>query len=418
MSLSITLVRHARSEANAAGIWQGQGDAPLSAEGHRQAEDLAGRLAGRRFDVVVSSDLTRTQQTAEISGHRPGRVDSGWREMNLGDWEGRTFDEVRQQHPDLLEAIRSGEAVSFGGTGETIAEFEERCLTAFDALITDMGGEGNALVFAHGGVIDSIVGRYFGRVQGRRTFPIVTNTSLTTFIGVQNRSGGRARMASFNDAAHLGHDVGALGHFRSAGVPVVGLVRHGVTEANKVGRIQGHLCWGLHPEGHQQAENLSDWYGPVDRVWSSPIQRARETAEKFGRESIDFDDRLKEQSFGEWEGVLTSELPTEDADVMRRIYGLGQDLPRGRTGETFADLTNRLKAFVDGLAVSAGERTVVVSHGAAIKALIAAVLGDGADIQSNLAVSPNTGISHVAFPDDGPMLLDYAIAPHLDESGI
>ncbi len=416
MTFSITLVRHARSEANAAGIWQGQGDAPLAEDGRRQARSLGTRLIGREFDLVVSSDLSRTQETAELAGRTPDRVEKAWREMDLGAWEGRTFEEVAERHPDLLEAIRRGEAVSFGETGETIGEFERRSVEAFEDLVEELGDEGHALVFTHGGVIDSIVGRFFGRVDRRRTFPITTNTAMTVFSGEAGRSQGRPRVAAFNDASHLGHDVGAAARMRDDGVPIAGFVRHGVTEANKTGRIQGQQCWGLHADGHDQARLLATWYGSVDRVFSSPIRRAAETAEQLASgNGIRFDDRLMEQSFGMWEGVLTSEMSQEDRSVLRRIYSDGEDLPRGRTGETFAALTDRLARFLDDVQLDAAERTVIVSHGAAIKAAVAQVLGNTVDIQSSLAVSPNTGVTHVAFAPQGPMLLDYAIAPHLEQ---
>ena len=416
MTFSITLVRHAQSEANAAGIWQGQGDAMLSDGGRDQARLLGPRLAHQAFDIVLSSDLSRTQETADLAGRSPERLEKTWREMDLGAWEGRTFAEVAERHPDLLAAIRRGEAISFGETGETIAEFEQRVIDAFDRLVDELDGEGHALVFTHGGVIDAIVGRFFGRVEGRRTFPITTNTAMTVLAGDPGRSGGRPRLSRFNDATHLGHDVGVAKRFREDGVPIAGLIRHGVTEANKTGRIQGQQCWGLHPEGHEQAALLAAWYGSVDRIISSPIPRAMETAAALAASAagVDLDDRLKEQSFGEWEGVLTSEMSVEDAEMLRRIYGNGEDLPRGRTGETFAALTTRLAGFIGDVQVDPGQRTAIVSHGAAIKAAVAFVLGAGVDIQSNLAVSPNTGVSHIAFPADGPMLMDYAIAPHLE----
>jgi broad specificity phosphatase PhoE len=417
VTFSITLVRHARSEANAAGIWQGQGDAALAQEGRDQARALEPRLADRQFDVVISSDLARTQETAELAGRTPDRIEKSWREMDLGAWEGRTFAEVAERHPDLLEAIRRGEAVSFGETGETIGEFEQRILDAFDRLVDEVGDEGDALVFTHGGVIDAVVGRYFGRIQGRRTFPITTNTAMTVLAGEAGRSRGRPRVSLFNDATHLGHDAGATGRFRDDGVPIAGLVRHGVTEANKTGRIQGQHCWGLHDDGQEQAQRLASWYGPVDRVISSPIQRARETAAALvSANGVAYDDRLMEQSFGRWEGVLTSEMEKEDLDMLKRIYADGEDLPRGHTGETFAALVSRLAGFLTGVAVDPGERTAIVSHGAAIKAAVAHILGNTVDIQSNLAVSPNTGVTHVAFPSSGPMLVDYAIAPHLEQS--
>lgn len=417
MTFSITLVRHAQSEANAAGIWQGQGDAVLAVDGRHQARLLGPRLTRQDFDIVIASDLSRTQETAALAGRTPERLEKSWREMDLGAWEGRTFTEVAERHPDLLEAIRRGEAVSFGETGETIGEFEERVVDAFDRLVDELGGDGHALVFTHGGVIDAIAGRFFGRVEGRRTFPITTNTAMTVLGGDPGRSGGRPRLSRFNDSAHLGHDAGIAGRLRDDGVPIAGLIRHGVTDANKTGRIQGQQCWGLHPEGHDQAALLASWYGAVDRVISSPIQRAMETALALASPGgIDVDDRLKEQSFGEWEGVLTSDMSAEDSEMLRRIYGEGEDLPRGRTGETFAALTARLAGFIGDVQLDPSARTAIVSHGAAIKAAVAHVLGGIVDIQSNLAVSPNTAVSHIAFPTAGPMLMDYAIAPHLEAS--
>jgi glucosyl-3-phosphoglycerate phosphatase len=77
MTVRITFVRHARSEANEAEIWQGQGD-PLSDTG-RLRRGGARRLAGRRFDLVVSSDLARAHETALATGHPSRRIPCGGR---------------------------------------------------------------------------------------------------------------------------------------------------------------------------------------------------------------------------------------------------------------------------------------------------------------------------------------------------
>lgn len=414
MSLSVTLVRHARSEANAAGIWQGQGDAALAPEGREQARSLGERLAGRSFDVVVGSDLTRARETATIAGFEP-ETSPDWREMDLGAWEGRSFTDVAREHPEAFEAIRSGEPIAFGGSGETLQDFERRVLDVFDALVERMDGTGSALVFTHGGVIDAIAGGSFGRVSGRRTYPITTNTALTVLERNPRRAGGAIRIRTFNDAAHLGHDVGALARFRREKTPVLAFIRHGVTDANMIGRFQGQQCWGLHEDGHDQALRLAKWYGPVDRVISSPIRRAIETAEKLsdGRPP-ETSVHLVEQSFGEWEGATRSELSEADLDVLRRIYRDGEDLPRGRTGETFEQVGVRMAEFLETVTVDHRERTAVVSHGAAIKALIGGIVGAGGEAQQRLVVSPNTGVTHVALTERGPMLVDYALAPHLE----
>ncbi len=382
--------------------------------GRDQARSLGSRLDGRSFDLVVGSDLSRTRETAALAGYEP-QTSAAWREMDLGAWEGRTFADVAHEHPDLLEAIRAGEAVNFGGSGETIQAFEQRIFAALDALIDRMDGDGNAIVFTHGGVIDAIVGRSFGRIRGRRTVPITTNTAMTVLEQDPRVAGGAIRVRTFNDSTHLGHDAGALGHFRQDETPVLAFIRHGVTDANMIGRFQGQQCWGLHEDGHDQALRLATWYGPVDRVISSPIRRAIETAEKLadGRPP-EISDDLVEQSFGEWEGSTRDELPEADVALLRRIYRDGEDLPRGRTGETFEEVAVRMSTFLETVEADHRERTAVVSHGAAIKALIGGILGSGGEIQQHLAVSPNTGVSHVAITDHGPMLVDYALAPHLE----
>ncbi len=408
MSIRITLVRHGRSEANEANIWQGQGNAPLSAEGRRQAEAVGVRLNGRSFDVVLSSDLDRALETAQAIDGDP-EVDHAWREMDLGEWEGQRFEQVVAKHPDLLQAIRSGEAVAFGASGETIADFERRSLDAFDALVHRLGDGESALVATHGGVIDSIVGRFLGRLPDRRTFPIVTNTSLTVLEGTPDTM----RLAVFNDATHLGVDVGFLGRMRSDGIPVVAFVRHGVTTANKEGRVQGQSCWGLDEEGHAQAVGLATWYPRPDRLISSPLQRAMETAAAFGRH-VEPAPEVMEMAFGEWEGLKGSEFSDQEEAV--RIYRDGEDLRRGHTGESFAEVAERMTRFLRALQFEAADRTIVVSHGAAIRATIAGFQQRGNDINRDLGVALNSSVTHIALPPTGPMLADYSLAPHLERA--
>ncbi|HVR33193.1 MAG TPA: histidine phosphatase family protein [Acidimicrobiia bacterium] len=412
MTVRITLVRHARSEANEAEIWQGQGDAPLSQQGRSQAAALGKRLAGRSFDLVVSSDLARAHATALAAGH-PVETDPVWREINLGDWEGRTFAEVAVEHPDLLEAIRGGEAVRFGEVGESIQEFEDRAFAALDALVGRVGS-GSVAVVTHGGIIDAIAGRLIGRTN-RRTYPIVANTALTEvrYEAIGDRQP-RYRLQTFNDATHLGWDEGFLGRMRSEGRAVVGLVRHGVTRANQERRIQGQTCWGLDDVGHDQARRFARSYGRVDRIWSSPIQRAMETASALAPPTATPDDDLKEMGFGSWEGANYDDLLASGDETARRIFIDGEDLPRGGA-ESFADVAKRMRAFLDRIDGGSTGRRLAVSHGAAIKSVIADMHGRGTDINRDLAVSHNTGVTHIVLTDQGPWLADWSVAPHLTD---
>ena len=410
MTVSITLVRHARSEANEAEIWQGQGDAPLSENGRRQAKSLGERLSSKTFDLVVSSDLSRAHETALASGHQV-ETDPSWREIDLGAWEGRTFQEVAEEHPDLLTAIRAGQAVRFGQVGESIQEFEERAHAALDALARRVGS-GSVLVVTHGGVIDAIAGRLIGRTD-RRTYPIVTNTALTEIryesVGDQNP---RPRLQTFNDATHLGWEEGFLGRMRTEGRPVIGFLRHGVTLANKDRRIQGQTCWGLDPSGHDQARRFAQSYGHVDRIWTSPIQRAMETAAALAPPTPTPDDDLMEMGFGTWEGANYADLIASGDETARRIFINGEDLPRGGA-ERFSDVATRMRSFLDRIEPNPTERVLAVSHGAAIKSLVADIHGRGTDINLDLSVSHNTGVTHFVLTDQGHWLADWSVAPHL-----
>jgi broad specificity phosphatase PhoE len=85
----VTLLRHAQSEGNARGILQGQSDFPLSEIGIQQAEALAHRWKKehQHFDCIISSPLSRAQQTAEIIAAALGaplELDDNWMERNNG----------------------------------------------------------------------------------------------------------------------------------------------------------------------------------------------------------------------------------------------------------------------------------------------------------------------------------------------
>jgi broad specificity phosphatase PhoE len=138
-----------------------------------------------------------------------------------------------------------------------------------------------------------------------------------------------------------------------------------------------------------------------------------ETASAFGR-PIEEAPEVMEIAFGEWEGLKGSEF--RDREYAARIYQHGEDLNRGHTGETFADVAKRMGDFLHSLELDPAQRTVVVSHGAAIRAMIASFQGRGNDINRDLGVPRNTSVTHVALTPRGPMLADYALAPHLPEA--
>lgn len=406
----ILLVRHAESEANAAAAWQGRGDAGLSAAGREQVAALGRRVEGQRFDAVVSSPLTRAYETAAAFSDAP-EIEEDLIEIDLGRWEGVPFDTVAEKDGVLLRSIYNGADEPFGGIGERMSEVAARAWSAIDRLAERVGETGRAVVVTHGGVLDSLLSTLLPTVR-RRPHRMASNASLTHLVG----GPGHWRLKRFNDTAHLGRLSTHAARHLEAGDPVVALIRHGRTRANVDGRFQGQSCWGLDDVGAEQARWLAKWYGRLDRVYTSPLARAADTAAAISATTPVPVDGLKEIGLGVWEGLTWKEVWDGWADVARRIYEEGQDLPRGEHGETWAEATRRMAQTVASLELAPGEITGVVTHGGVIRAYIGTLSGDTTGTMSRLATPENTSVTHVAMTADGPVLCDYAVAPHLEST--
>lgn len=403
MSIEITFIRHGETDANAASIWQGQGDAALSAIGRDQARALRDRLAGIEYDRVISSDLTRTLQTADLAGLDP-EPDPGFREMDIGAWEGLTRDEVRQRFPEDLERMAAGDRdVSMGG-GESWVTFSERIDRAIDGVVERVEPGSRVLVMAHGGVIHAALAARFG-FGGSRPWPVarILNTGITEMV----IDDGWAHLQVLNDARHAPV---VTGHEDARAVPVA-LVRHGETEANVDGRWHGHTDGALTPRGLRQGADLAARYGGVTRVFASPLQRARLTAAAFADPhglAVDIERELIEQHFGAWEDLTTSEISSAFPDEWRLVFGEGVDMPRGGTGETFEQVSLRMAAAVKRLVdENPSERLALFSHGGTIWSFASRIVGLDWSRWRALAIPGNTSVTHVRYDGGAPVLVDY-----------
>ena len=171
------LVRHGESEANAARRFAGQSDSPLTARGRRQAEMVAKELAKVKFDKVVSSDLSRTRDTAEIIARAQGvpvEIVPELREIDVGDRTGQTFDEVA----GLPEWKENG-FVAWPG-GETLDQVLARTLAAIDRLAGENPGR-TILVVGHGGVNRILLSHFLGILPRLERTP-ATNTSISVVV--------------------------------------------------------------------------------------------------------------------------------------------------------------------------------------------------------------------------------------------
>lgn len=197
----ILLVRHAETDWNAEGRWQGQSDVALSAKGRAEVATVAARLAGERFDRIVSSDLSRAADTARgIAAGRPLELDPALREMHLGRWCGLLHSEVVLRYPDELRALQNAEDVRIGGDGETVLELAARVTAAVTRLARETPG-GRVLVVTHGGVVRALLLDLLALSGRTRPLFGARNTALTR-LDLDDASG-EGRLVFYNDARHL-----------------------------------------------------------------------------------------------------------------------------------------------------------------------------------------------------------------------
>ena len=187
------------------------------------------------------------------------------------------------------------------------------------------------------------------------------------------------------------------------------VVRHGETEANAAGHLLGRRDVALTDRGREQASRIAAALGSLDvaAVVSSPLRRARETAEALGL-PVEIDDRWIELDYGDFEGRPINEVPADEWERWRADLEFAPP-----AGESLAALGRRVRAACDDLAQTARERDVVVfTHVSPIKAALAWALGvsDAVSWRSYVAVA---SITRIGFGGAGPSLRSFNEVTHL-----
>jgi alpha-ribazole phosphatase len=166
-----TLIRH--PEPAVSGICYGSLDVPLSAAGLQHARSIADALAGEPFAAIYTSPLRRCAETARMlaEGRKcPLETVDALRELDFGCFEGRSFDDLARDYPEVYRLwMESPTEVEFPG-GESFARMRERVLGAIRELRARHAGQHAALV-AHGGVIRVVLAEAEG-LDPRRIFEI------------------------------------------------------------------------------------------------------------------------------------------------------------------------------------------------------------------------------------------------------
>jgi broad specificity phosphatase PhoE len=206
--MKLLLARHGQTEWNADRRFQGHTDISLSARGRAQAHALGRALRGRRVTAAYVSPMRRAVETAEIAladAGIPFTPIEELRELSLGEWEGCTVDEIRQQAGDPYAAWLHAPLDCPPPGAEPLPDVRDRVLAGVER-IGAAHADGDALLIAHGGVISvyacHLLGCSFNQLWRLR----VDNCSLTIVRP--------PRIVTLNDTRHLGDELQSQ-HFRS-----------------------------------------------------------------------------------------------------------------------------------------------------------------------------------------------------------
>ena len=200
---TLILVRHGESEANKRDAFLGHWDLPLTERGLAQAKLAAGYLSTLGADAIYASDLQRAYRTAcctaELVG-LPVTTDPNLREVDAGEWDNLTFDELWEKYPETfgIWANDIGNAGCDGG--ETVGELRRRVMGALTYIARANRGK-RVLVFCHGTPIRIAGCISRGKpVEQLKDVPWAANGSATT-LEYEN---GRFRLLEYSREDYMG----------------------------------------------------------------------------------------------------------------------------------------------------------------------------------------------------------------------
>jgi len=198
------LVRHGITEFNSTRRFAGYSDIDMSDAGYEQVEKLRDRLANEKIDAVYSSDLKRALTTAEvICPQSKGNIVAcaELREMNYGQAEGLTFDEISRLYPEAAELITNFDLGLEFPDGEGFTGFIERTAGFLDRL-KEHEKEQSVLIVSHSGPLRVLLCSLLGIDQEHWWQLRFDNASLSV---VETYPRGAILMLH-NDLSHLRAD--------------------------------------------------------------------------------------------------------------------------------------------------------------------------------------------------------------------
>ncbi|KAA0971845.1 histidine phosphatase family protein [Aureimonas fodinaquatilis] len=188
------LLRHGETLWNIEQRLQGHENSELSDRGREQALRFAKYASAFQPALVVASDLGRTKETARLLGYEDVVCDKRFRELNMGEWTGRSKPELIANHTDDYNAWRAGQYTP--RNGEAWAGFCSRVAQGVRHWLSQ--AEGDVLAVVHSGVIRAAFSEFLG-IPPARIIP--TTPGAAAVLNFENRAGLEAKLEGYNIGA-------------------------------------------------------------------------------------------------------------------------------------------------------------------------------------------------------------------------
>lgn len=199
--MKLYLIRHGQTDWNVAQKIQGGTDVPLNETGRRQAACLAKGMEYRPTARIYSSRLKRAVETAQIiadSKHMPVEIIDGLEEVDFGEWEGRTLEEIERLYPQEYTCWQKNPVIASPPGGETPAQIRRRCRQAMETILSQAPGD--FVIVSHGAILAHLI-QYLTESHPLEKQIIVENSSITTFQYAPHSQ--EFTIVQQNDTAHL-----------------------------------------------------------------------------------------------------------------------------------------------------------------------------------------------------------------------
>lgn len=206
MMLTLYLTRHGETEWNVEKRMQGWQDSPLTEKGKNDAKRLGKRLESIELTAIYTSTSGRAVKTAQlIRGERliPIYEDEHLREIYLGDWEGKTNEEIMQFDPIAFGQFWNEPHLYSPKRGERFIEVQNRAFTVIEQIIKHHQS-GNILIVTHAVVLKSLIARLKNLSLEQLWAPPFMHGTSVTIVQVDN---GQFKFIAEGDVSHLEMDM-------------------------------------------------------------------------------------------------------------------------------------------------------------------------------------------------------------------